>query len=111
MGSGELAGPDLAQGKDVHFIDIKEALVQAQPIPTDLTPASTPEEKISSNIIDAMTGKKIFGSEKPDDRARELAAKLTLEEQVNIFSLLNPYDRKHLADVLYPSHQPNLHSQ
>jgi hypothetical protein len=29
-----------------------------------------------------MAGKKIFTLEKPDDTAKELAAKLTLEEQV-----------------------------
>jgi hypothetical protein len=31
-----------------------------------------------------MAGKKIFSLEQPTDKARELAAKLTLEEQVRI---------------------------
>jgi beta-glucosidase len=40
---------------------------------------ATPDE---TNDVGDMTGKKLFGLEKPDDRARELAKKLSLEEQV-----------------------------
>lgn len=82
MSSLELASPSPIVGKDVDCIDIKEALVQVQPITADLTPATTPEERSPHDDDDAMAGKKVFTLEKPDDRARELAAKLTLEEQV-----------------------------
>jgi beta-glucosidase len=50
-----------------------------------LTPSSTPEQT-SPAEDDAMAGKKIFSLERPDDKARDLAAKLTLEEQVRYIS-------------------------
>jgi hypothetical protein len=73
------ADPSPVIGKDVH-IDIKHANIHVQPVfgtPT-LTPALTPDD----DDIEAMAGKKIFSLERPDDKARELAAKLTLEQQV-----------------------------
>jgi beta-glucosidase len=66
--------------EDLKHIDIKHAAIQVKPVvstPT-LTPALTPDD----DDIEAMAGKKLFSLERPDDRARELAAKLTLEEQV-----------------------------
>jgi beta-glucosidase len=70
-------------GADVNHIDIKDTAaiaIQVQPVlgsPT-LTPALTPDE----DDLNAMTGQKVFSLAKPDDRARELAAKLSFEEQV-----------------------------
>lgn len=84
MAEIDLANPSPVEG-DVNRIDIKEALVRVQPISSNLTPAATPEEKSPSDE-DTMAGKKIFQLERPDDRARELAARLTLEEQVGCLS-------------------------
>jgi hypothetical protein len=67
-------------------IDLKQATVQVQPVTLDtpsLTPATTPEHNSPSDEL--MAGKKVFSLEKPTDKARELAAKLTLEEQVRTF--------------------------
>jgi hypothetical protein len=72
------------EGGKPDTVDIKEAVVQIQPVTPELTPATTPEEQ-SPSTNDNMAGKKIFELEKPDDRARALAAKLTLEEQVRCF--------------------------
>jgi beta-glucosidase len=82
MSSIDADNPGTVQGGDLKFVDIKQANVQVQPvIPTPLlTPSHTPERRPSDDSND-MAGKKIFLLEKPDDRARELAAKLTLEEQ------------------------------
>jgi beta-glucosidase len=76
------ANPSSLGGKDVNNIDIKRASIQVQPVvPTPtLTPALTPDD----DDIEAMAGKKIFSLSRPDDKARELAAKLTLEEQVRV---------------------------
>jgi hypothetical protein len=41
----------------------------------------------------AMAGKKIFSLEQPTDKARELAAKLTLEEQVRTIYCHSPKKR------------------
>lgn len=81
------ANPSPIEGGDVQHVDIKQPAISVQPIvatPT-LTPALTPDE----DDIEAMTGKKIFSLERPDDRARELAAKLTLEEQVRDHFLMS----------------------
>jgi len=75
-----LASP--AEG-EVKHIDLKQANIQVQPVPLD-TPATTPEQN-SPSEEHAMAGKKIFSLEQPTDKARELAAKLTLEEQVRTF--------------------------
>lgn len=70
--------------QDIKYVDIKQPAVHIHPVTLDtpaLTPAATPEEA-SPAEEDAMAGKKLFSLERPDDRARELATKLTLEEQV-----------------------------
>jgi beta-glucosidase len=76
--------PSPIEEADVKHIDIKQQpAIQVQPVistPT-LTPALTPDE----DDLEAMAGKKVFTLEKPDDRAKELAAKLTLEQQVGFF--------------------------
>jgi beta-glucosidase len=68
-------------------VDLKHATsVHVQPVTLDtpsLTPATTPEQ--NSPADEVMAGKKVFSLEKPTDKARELAAKLTLEEQVCAF--------------------------
>jgi hypothetical protein len=73
--------------EDVTHLDIKEAAFHVQPITLDTpsaTPATTPDQ--GSPLGDStMAGKKVFSLERPDDRARELTAKLTLEEQVRVF--------------------------
>lgn len=63
---------------DNKIIDLKQATFQVTPVDTvtpSLTPTSPPEG-------DGMAGKKLYSLEKPDDKAKELASKLTLEEQV-----------------------------
>ena len=67
---------------DNKLIDLKQATFQVTPVDTvtpSLTPTSAPEAEI-------MAGKKLYSLEKPDDKAKELASKLTLEEQVCVFS-------------------------
>ena len=86
MSNIDLAIPSPTEG-DIKRIDIKQAAIQVQPIVSTpiLTPATTPDEKSPADV-ENMTGKKIFALERPDDKARELAARLTLEEQVGPFS-------------------------
>ncbi|KAF2662986.1 glycoside hydrolase family 3 protein [Lophiostoma macrostomum CBS 122681] len=78
-----IANPSPIEGKDFKHIDIKQVAVQVQLLvsPT-LTPALTPDQ----DNVEAMAGKKVFTLERPDDRARELAAKLTLEEQISLLA-------------------------
>jgi hypothetical protein len=67
---------------DNKIVDLKQATFQVTPVDTvtpSLTPTSSPEG-------DAMAGKKLYSLERPDDKARELASKLTLEEQVCIIT-------------------------
>jgi beta-glucosidase len=78
----EIANP--TQG-DLRQIELKQATIQVQPVTID-TPATTPEQNSPSE--EAMTGKKVFSLERPMDKARELAAKLTLEEQVRFSSFV-----------------------
>ena len=69
---------------DIKQIDLKHPAIQIQPLTLDtplLTPAATPEDA-SPAEEEPMAGKKLFSMERPDDKARSLAAKLTLEEQV-----------------------------
>jgi beta-glucosidase len=73
--------------EDTKPIDLKHASIHVQPVTLDtpsLTPAATPEEASPADET-SMAGKKMFSEERPDDKARELAAKLTLEEQVRSF--------------------------
>jgi hypothetical protein len=67
-------------------IGLKHAAIHVQPVTLD-TPSMTPEEASPADEH-AMAGKQIFSMERPDDKARELAAKLILEEQVRSFSML-----------------------
>lgn len=69
---------------DIKQIDLKHPAIQIQPLTLDtplLTPAATPED-VSPADDEPMAGKKLFSMERPDDKAKNLAAKLTLEEQV-----------------------------
>lgn len=88
--------------QDATHLDIKEAAFHVQPVTLDTpsaTPATTPDQ--TSPLGDGtMTAKKLFSLERPDDRARELAAKLTLEEQVRIYSRSL---RSHQSDPPKPS--------
>jgi hypothetical protein len=63
---------------DNKIIDLKQAAFQVTPVDT-VTPSLTPT---SPSEGDVMAGKKLYSLEKPDDKAKELASKLTLEEQV-----------------------------
>lgn len=96
---------------DDKFVDLKQATFQVTPIDTvtpSLTPTSSPEGEI-------MAGKKLYSLEKPDDRAKELASKLTLEEQVCV---LVPGKRQHchlldnvsLLRSIIPKHGPQMWS-
>jgi hypothetical protein len=97
--------------EDIKQIDLKHVAIQIQPVILDtpsLTPAATPEET-SPAEEDAMTGKKIFSMERPDDRARELATKLTLEEQVRFFSFgerSGPPERQFHDPLIYINPHP-----
>ncbi|PZC98022.1 BglX, Beta-glucosidase-related glycosidase [Pyrenophora tritici-repentis] len=74
--------------EDIKHIDIKHASIQIQPLALDtpnLTPAATPEET-SPTEEHAMAGKKIYSAPRPDDKAKEIAAKLTLEEQISLLA-------------------------
>lgn len=71
---------------EMHQVDLKQATIQVRPVTIDtpsLTPATTPEQNSPSDEV--MTGKKVFSMERSTDKARELAARLTLEEQVRTF--------------------------
>jgi beta-glucosidase len=71
---------------DMRQVDLKQPTIQVQPVTIDtptLTPATTPEQNSPSEEV--MAGKKTFSMERPTDKARDLAAKLTLEEQVRTF--------------------------
>ena len=74
----------LSPTEDDHkVIDLKQATFQVTPVDTvtpSLTPTSQPEG-------DTMAGKKLYSLEKPDERAKELASKLTLEEQVCVLPI------------------------
>jgi beta-glucosidase len=75
---------------DTKHIDLKHPTIQIQPLTLDtplLTPATTPDD-VSPADEEPMAGKKLFSMERPDDKARSLAAKLTLDEQVRCFFFL-----------------------
>jgi hypothetical protein len=64
-------------------VDIKsDSQHQLLVTPLTITPSQTPSEEITPDADDIMAGKKIPSLEQPDDAARELAKKLSLEEQV-----------------------------
>ncbi|KAF2846846.1 glycoside hydrolase family 3 protein [Plenodomus tracheiphilus IPT5] len=74
--------------EDVKHIDLKHAAIQIRPVTLDtpsLTPVATPEQN-SPAEEDIMAGKKVFSLERPDDKAREVAAKLSLEEQISLLA-------------------------
>ncbi|KAF1360684.1 hypothetical protein EJ07DRAFT_155106 [Lizonia empirigonia] len=67
---------------DTKLIDLKQATFQVTPVDTvtpSLTPTSPPEGEI-------MAGKKLYSLERPDDKAKELASRLTLEEQISLLA-------------------------
>ena len=74
MGDTNLAPTPI---EDPGIADV--AIKHATHHPAFMPPALTPEEPIDTEI---MKGKKLYTLERPDDAARELAAKLSLEEQV-----------------------------
>jgi beta-glucosidase len=84
MATMNLANASPTEG-ELRQIDLKQATIQVQPVTLD-TPATTPEQNSPSDEV--MTGKKIFSLEQPKDKARELAATLTLEEQVRTLCCL-----------------------
>jgi|TARA_R110002003_G_scaffold126_27_gene11687 beta-glucosidase len=91
MATISLGNVSPAEGEIKH-IDLKQASIQIHPVPLDtpsLTPATTPDQN-SPLEENAMAGKKIFSLEQPTDKARELAAKLTLEEQVRTIYCHSP---------------------
>ncbi|KAF2118271.1 glycoside hydrolase superfamily [Lophiotrema nucula] len=79
----DIRNPSPVGQDEAQVVDIKQASIQVQTVTPDLTPATTPEETSPDEV---MAGKKVFGLEKPDDRARELAASLTLEEQIQLLA-------------------------
>ena len=64
---------------DNKLIDLKQATFGVTPVGT-VTPSLTPTSPLEG---DTMAGKKLYAWEKPDDKAKELAAKLSMEEQVS----------------------------
>jgi len=95
--SGELRKSIPIEGGPIEQIDIKEALIQVQPIATELTPVATPEEQSPAGR--EMADKKDFSIGKPDGRARSLASSLTLEEQVSYQLSFSMVDR--LGPILF----------
>ncbi|EAT88445.2 hypothetical protein SNOG_04685 [Parastagonospora nodorum SN15] len=85
---------------DLRQIELKQATIQVQPVTID-TPATTPEQNSPSE--EAMTGKKVFSLERPMDKARELAAKLTLEEQVSLLAGADFWRSKAIPEKGIPS--------
>lgn len=76
---------DISLTEDSRHVDLKQAALRVRPVKLDtqiLTPIATPEQS-SPAQEEAMAGKKVFSLERPDDKAREVAAGLTLEEQVS----------------------------
>lgn len=71
--------PSPIEDPRIADIAIKHAAHHPALTPLTLTPVLTPEEPID---IEIMKGKKLYTLERPDDAARELAVKLSLEEQV-----------------------------
>lgn len=71
-------GTPSSTDEDVKLIDLKQAVFEVTPVDT-VTPSLTPTSAPEGNI---MAGRKLYSLERPDDRAKELASKLTLEEQV-----------------------------
>jgi beta-glucosidase len=97
-----LGSPSPIEEDEKAPLDIKQASHHRPVVtPPTLTPARTPEEKLPEDL-DAMAGKKAFSLERPDDRARELAAKLTLEEQVGVTQFVD------IELILYPPVYPSI---
>jgi len=78
IGDSNLA-PTPIEDPGIADVAIKHAAHHPAFTPPTLTLALIPEEPIDTKI---MKGKKLYTLERPDDAARELAAKLSLEEQV-----------------------------
>ncbi|KAF2013401.1 glycoside hydrolase family 3 protein [Aaosphaeria arxii CBS 175.79] len=77
--------PSLLDATAIKQIDIKQqAAIEVQPISS--SPTLAPSSDSEDDKFDDMAGKKVFTLEKPDDRAKELAAKLTLEEQISLLA-------------------------
>lgn len=70
--------PPAEKDADIKVFPRQEPLVQ----PATITPTQTLSESSGSDAGETMAGKKIASLEKPDDAARDLVKKLTLEEQV-----------------------------
>ncbi|KAF2270734.1 hypothetical protein CC78DRAFT_140767 [Lojkania enalia] len=87
MSEIDLGNPSPIENEEARLDNIKQPAFQVQPVvpSPSLTPTLTPKEK-PVDYTNSMTGKKIFTLEKPDDRARELAAKLSLEEQISLLA-------------------------
>jgi len=85
---------------EIRHMDLKQATIQVEPVQLE-TPATTPEQN-SPSEEHTMAGKKIFSLEQPTDKARELAAKLTLEEQVrnSLSSIERAWAHKSIRRVL-----------
>jgi beta-glucosidase len=83
MATINLGTPSPIEGGISH-VDLKQPTVQVQPVTLDTpssTPATTPDQNSPSEEHN-MTGNKVFSTQRADDKARKLAATLTLEEQV-----------------------------
>jgi len=78
MGDSNLA-PNPIEDPGTADVAIKHATHHPAFTPPTLTPSFTPEEPIDIEIV---KGKKLYTLERPDNAARELATKLSLEEQV-----------------------------
>ena len=78
MGDTNLA-PSPIEDSGIADVAIKHAAHHSAFTPPTPTPVLTPEGPIDVEIV---KGKKLYTLERPDDAARELAAKLSLEEQV-----------------------------
>ncbi|KAF1912569.1 glycoside hydrolase superfamily [Ampelomyces quisqualis] len=95
-----MATLNLGTAGDVRHLDLKQATIQVQPVPLD-TPATTPDQ--NSPADEVMTGKRVFSLEHPMDKARELVAKLTLEEQISLLAGADFWRSKEIPEKGIPS--------
>ena len=95
MATINLGNPSPIEG-EVSHVDLKQPTVQVHPVTLDTpsaSPATTPEQNSPSEEHN-MAGNKVFSTQRADDKARKLAATLTLEEQVRTL---------HIIEVLGPT--------
>lgn len=91
MSTVELEHPVSRQDEQIQYIDVKDGHIVVQPVPGELTPATTPDRHSEKEFN--MTSADDLYVEVTDAKARELAATLSLEEQVRVASFVRSVRR------------------